>query len=113
MAAKSPPAPTAGSCCGSPTRVAFPLRLLDEGEDAREDARLRHPRLVDDQDASTRETAAPLGLEQEPVEGRAPKPGLVAELLRGRARGGGGEDGDSGRLECLGEGVEGGRLAGA
>jgi hypothetical protein len=49
----------------------LPLRLLDEGEDAGEDARLRHPRLVDDEHAPPRETVVPLGVEQEAVEGGA------------------------------------------
>lgn len=84
---------------GELVRVAdenrLPLRPLDEGEDAGEDARLRHPRLVDDEYAVARESGGPLGLEQEAVEGRAAQPGLVAQLLRGRARGGGAEDGDA------------------
>jgi hypothetical protein len=65
----------AGADGGELLRIAdkdrLPLRPLDEGEDAGEDARLRRPRLVDDEGASARETALLLGLEQEAVEGSA------------------------------------------
>ena len=113
MPAKSPPAPTAGSWCGSPIRIAFAVRLLDELEHGREDARLGHAGLVDDEHAAARQAAAAARVVEQPVEGRRGDAGLVLELLGRDARRRGAEHRDARLREDLRDGVGGGRLAGA
>ena len=103
---------------GELVRVAdqdrLPVRLLDEVEHGREDARLGHAGLVDDEHASRRGRPPPARASSSRrwrvVGGDA---GLVLELLGRDARRRGAEDRDARLREDLGDGVGGGRLAGA
>ena len=88
-------------------------RLLDELEHGREDARLGHAGLVDDEHRAGRQAAAGARLVEQPVERRRGDAGLVLELLGGNAGRRRAEHRDAGLREHLRDGVGGGRLAGA
>ncbi len=79
----------AGTDGGQLGRVAhqhnFPLRSVNGVEERGEDARLRHPRLVDHEQAAVREAALALCVEEEPVQGAARDAGRVLELVGGAA----------------------------
>ena len=91
----------------------LPAGLLDQLEQRREDARLRHAGLVDDQHAAARQTALALGVEEEPVHGRAADAGRGCELVGGAAARRGAEDGDAGLAVGRAEHAKCGRLSGA
>ena len=113
MPAKQP----AGADGGELVRVADQDRLaaglLDELEHGREDARLGHAGLVDDEHGAGREASVGARLVEQPVERRRRDAGLVLELLGRDARRRGAEHRDARLREDLRDGVGGGRLAGA
>ena len=91
----------------------LPVRLLDQLENGREDARLGHSCLVDDEDGAGREAPARARVVEQPVECRRGDAGLVLELLGRHARRGGAEHCDARLREDLADRVRRGRLAGA
>jgi hypothetical protein len=99
LALDDPSEESAGADCGKLVRIAdqdcLPVSPLDQCKHGRENARLRHRSLVDDDDGPVGQATFATGVLEQPMQSHRRDAGLVLELLGGDTGRGRAEDLDA------------------